>query len=207
MAKMTEEQRRESARKASRKYYHANQERCNARAKAYQAANSEKVKKKAAEYSLTERGVARRNRYMAKHRERVLARRKAARRANPNSDKAYREANRERRAEWQRDYRAAKPEFHKKLGADWRARNNGKTREYCAKRWAAKMRAMPPWVDRERITAIYEQASTLTRETGILHEVDHIVPLQGKTVCGLHVHYNLQVLPWVENRRKSNRLL
>lgn len=47
-------------------------------------------------------------------------------------------------------------------------------------------------------------ARQMTLATGIPHEVDHVVPLLGKTVSGLHVENNLRVIPMLENRRKSN---
>ena len=67
--------------------------------------------------------------------------------------------------------------------------------------------ATPKWVDRQAILAVYRQAVLLTEESGVLHEVDHIIPLKSKRVCGLHVPWNLRPLPQAENRRKRNRLL
>jgi 5-methylcytosine-specific restriction endonuclease McrA len=52
---------------------------------------------------------------------------------------------------------------------------------------------------------MYEQATKLTELTGIPFEVDHIVPLQGKIVSGLHIWNNLQVIPRHINRTKSNK--
>ena len=57
----------------------------------------------------------------------------------------------------------------------------------------------PSWADSNAIAAIYRKA----RELG--HTVDHVVPLQGKNVSGLHVEYNLQILSRAENSAKGNR--
>ena len=78
-------------------------------------------------------------------------------------------------------------------------------RHHAAKRRIAKINRMPPWADVQAIKAFYDEAARLTSETGEMHHVDHIIPLQGKLVSGLHVESNLQVLPWHENVRKHNR--
>lgn len=73
------------------------------------------------------------------------------------------------------------------------------------KRRAAKLRATPQWVDARLILPFYKEAERKTKLTGIRHVVDHIVPLQGKNVCGLHVPWNLQVITEAENCRKHNK--
>ena len=71
-------------------------------------------------------------------------------------------------------------------------------------RRAAEIKATPAWADLAAIRAIYAKAQAIEQATGIAHEVDHIIPLRGKIVCGLHVAENLQVLKAGPNRRKSN---
>lgn len=65
----------------------------------------------------------------------------------------------------------------------------------------------PKWADLKAIYALYEEARRLTKTTGVLYTVDHIVLLNGQNVCGLHVENNLQVLPGKENDQKGNKLL
>lgn len=78
-------------------------------------------------------------------------------------------------------------------------------RHETGRRRSAEMQATPKWADLSAIRAVYRMAAQAERDTGIAHEVDHIVPLRGGKVCGLHVHWNLQVLSRAENRKKSNR--
>jgi hypothetical protein len=77
-----------------------------------------------------------------------------------------------------------------------------------SKRRAAKLNRTPRWlteVDFERIGNEYKLASILSKLTGTSWHVDHIVPLQGKLVSGLHVPYNLRVIPAKENISKTNK--
>lgn len=69
---------------------------------------------------------------------------------------------------------------------------------------AQTVRATPPWADRQVIAEFYREAKRLTRETGELHVVDHIVPKISPLVCGLHVPANLRVIHWRENTAKAN---
>jgi|APGre2960657404_1045060.scaffolds.fasta_scaffold03084_15 hypothetical protein len=82
--------------------------------------------------------------------------------------------------------------------------NRDKYNAYLAKYRAKKLKATPKWLTNEHyliIEQIYKKAKVL----GL--EVDHIIPLQGSNVCGLHVPWNLQLLTREENAAKSNKIV
>lgn len=91
-------------------------------------------------------------------------------------------------------------------GQIWRKNNPEKVALYSCRRFGYIKRATPQWVDLQQIKAVYLERDRLTEETGIVHHVDHIVPIQGKIVCGLNVPWNLQVLTASENLSKGNQL-
>src|SRR3990167_6062380 len=89
------------------------------------------------------------------------------------------------------------PDRRREINSAWQKRNPGKVNSQTAKRRAARERATPPWVDLVAVGAFYEAAAQVTRMTGTPYEVDHIEPLLGRTARGLHVPWNLRVIPRV----------
>jgi len=64
--------------------------------------------------------------------------------------------------------------------------------------------ATPPWANKFFIKEIYELAQMRTSSTGIKWHVDHVIPLHGKRVCGLHIEDNLRVITAAQNLKKHN---
>lgn len=76
------------------------------------------------------------------------------------------------------------------------------------KRQAAKLQRTPPWLTEDQLCEmadLYLIAKMFQMYTGETYHVDHIVPLQGDNVSGLHVPWNLQILHYKENLQKSNK--
>lgn len=118
--------------------------------------------------------------------------------------------NREKVLERVKEYKRKNPELKKQQDRDYIKRNPHVARAAKANYKKSRKRATPKWLTKEHFGEIKEfhrLAIEKAKETGIEHHVDHIVPLQGKTVCGLHVPWNLRVITHTENRQKTNKLL
>ena len=146
---------------------------------------------------------------------------------NPDKVAEYRERQRIANAETERErlrrYAAAHPERVRETKRRWKVANPEKSQAWRlahpgrtqaierashARRRAQLLRATPAWVsesEHREIRGLYAEAVRLTLETGESHHVDHVLPLRGRRVCGLHVRANLQVITAHENCVKSNR--
>jgi 5-methylcytosine-specific restriction endonuclease McrA len=122
---------------------------------------------------------------------------------------SYRAEHKEEAATYNLNYLAKhKDEIHARQ-KEYKKANSGKVNALTAKRLACKINATPKWLNETQlleIQDIYVKAARLTKETGIKHQVDHIIPLQGKLVRGLHVPWNLQILTASENLSKGNKV-
>lgn len=88
----------------------------------------------------------------------------------------------------------------------WLKENPDKNCASQAMRRAAKLMATPKWADASKIKQIYTLARDEARHTGKPVDVDHIVPLKHRLVCGLHCEFNLRPLDSLENKSKQNRV-
>ena len=146
-----------------------------------------------------------------------------------NADKAkqhskkYRESHREQANERNRVWRQANPDRvarnnlvwqkanwdkYLDISASWKRRNRGHVNAKTKERRLSQIQRTPKWLTDQDFTDIkkfYDLAHELSQAYGFPWHVDHIIPLKGKTVSGLHVVDNLQVIPGSENSRKGNR--
>lgn len=135
------------------------------------------------------------------NREHAIARQKAYTEANRNTVMAYQEKWRAKNKDKKRAHYLLNADKQRAASRQWKANNPDKQRANEAAR-RSRMRNIPLWADRCAIAAVYREAREI-RALGIDCEVDHIIPLRGKNVSGLHVHTNLRVLLTEDNRRKA----
>jgi len=120
-------------------------------------------------------------RYYEKNKDAVKARAMA----RPMEEKRY----------YNKKHRVENPEYYKVL---------------CNARRRRHREATPTWLTKEQkdnIKQLYIEAQKLSKLTGVRYEVDHIIPLVNENVCGLHVPWNLQVIPKLENLKKANKIV
>jgi len=132
-----------------------------------------------AEYNKSEKGIASKRKYYEANKEVVIA-------------KAANRPIEERRA-------------HRRT---WNQENPGAKNALTAKRRSRKKNATPIWLadhHKRKIDQMYVSADKMSKELGQRYQVDHIIPLQSDTVCGLHVPWNLQLLSVEANQSKGNR--
>ena len=129
------------------------------------------------------------------------------RRRRLERQRKWREKNRDYLREESVRYRLENKELIQERRKSWNV-NIPNKRALEAKRRANKLNATPDWLTQDMLDEIeykYFLARDLSQITGEPHQVDHIVPLQGTDICGLHVPWNLQVLTASDNQRKSNK--
>jgi len=153
-----------------------------------------------------------------KHKEEYITRARVWNDENKNAVKAM-----------QRDWRARNTDYMQQYLSRWWKNNPHKAREYQVKSYTAVARqnwyksnkglknfytrmrqsaikqATPTWARLQDIKNIYILAGLMTQLRGEEYHVDHIVPIKGKGVCGLHVPWNLQIISKQENLRKGNK--
>lgn len=157
--------------------------------------------------------------------ERVRRRKESQRKydeANKAKKAAWREDNKEMLQEYAREHYRENAEKYIERATTWRKENHERRLEIqskfkknnraastadTAKYRADKDKRTPKWLtefDLLYIKCLYQVAAMRTRESGEPWHVDHVVPLRGKIVSGLHTPMNLRVIRGEENERKNN---
>jgi hypothetical protein len=134
-----------------------------------------------AKYNKSEAGQEAKRGYYERNKEVVKARAQA----RPAEEKHFH----------RKKHKAANPELYKEL-------TNARRRRF--------RDATPKWLTAEHKMEIrlkYRLAIELSRKLGVPYAVDHIIPLQGEDVCGLHVPWNMEVITQEQNLKKSNKLV
>jgi hypothetical protein len=122
--------------------------------------------------------------------------------------KVYRESNKDSIAQLKKAEYERNKEHHLAQKKKYRQENKGKINYFVALRKKIVKQRTPSWlteIDFERIRNEYRLAALQSKITGEPWHVDHIIPLQGKLVSGLHVPSNLQAIRGIDNISKKNR--
>ena len=135
------------------------------------------------------------------------------------NNKLWMQENASRRSDYSKSYKKVNQVAVKENKRSWdiknqehrkayRTSNKSRYAAHAMKRYVRTKLSQPSWLSESQLKEIevfYWLAADLKIVSGETYHVDHIIPLQGKNVCGLHVPWNLQVLPADVNIRKSNK--
>lgn len=128
-------------------------------------------------------------------------------------NKKWADKNRQRTVEQARKWRRDNPEKAKAI--DKRPHRRAKKKQWArdnaayfavraSERRAAIRYRVPAWANQKKIDRIYQLAAWGSKASGLRLEVDHVIPLQGELISGLHIETNMQILTKEENIRKFN---
>lgn len=180
-------QTREEKLQKKREYYYKNRDKCLAKQKetkkAWYERNKEKLKQVAKQWRLDN---------LEKCKE---------------TKKKWSEKNKDKLKKYHANWSLSNRDKLNSAFKKWKANNKDKVRYFHSKRRAYLLNAIPSWATKEMmddIQTFYVCSQMFSIYTGEKYHVDHIIPLKGKNVSGLHVPNNLQILPAKENLKKRN---
>jgi hypothetical protein len=112
--------------------------------------------------------------------------------------------NKDRKRAYDAKRRREKRDLYRNASKRWRENNPESKRADTNSRRRSLRNQMPPWTSPKDMRCFYEQAQRVSACLGSQFHVDHIIPIKGRGVRGLHVPWNLQVIPAIRNQIKSN---
>lgn len=205
---------REYQKKYRKTYYKQNKERMDARTRKNRALLPKKIRIVLSAEVKAERIAQRNAEYYRQNREIILVqkteyyKRTATWRRRAEYFLEYQRENAERLALYHAAYRLNNKTVLAQRTKNYRDKNRGKHNASVVKRNAMKRRAYLHWLTPQQMVqldTLYEAAQAMSLGA-TNYAVDHIVPLNGRRVCGLHVPWNLQVITAEANNRKHNRM-
>lgn len=186
-----------NATKTHKDYYYENHEERKTYAREWHRANKKRLEAK----TTPEERKAKRHEIYVRRAEQAKAARKAY--YEKNIDRCREAAKKRREAAILTDeQRAARAQYRK---SHYQA-NKEKSFEYTIRRSRTMRGQTPSWADIEAMRTIYKTCIDMNKEAGcIAYHVDHVIPLRGKEVSGLHVPDNLRIVPAIENLKKGTK--
>lgn len=143
----------------------------------------------------------------------TLVRNRAWIAANPERNRELKQASKKRLytiEKRRKEYLQGNIERRKVMTRAWKDRNREKLQVLAIQRKKYIKQRTPGWLskeDKQLIAGIYKVARIFSENSETQYHVDHILPMRGKTVSGLHVPGNLRILEASENHRKYNNLI